>query len=162
MVMINVLLAIYILLVYCVGIISAPHVIHAHTIGVFIGLSNLVPNFSKVIFGFSTDRDCWRFFMLRFADYIRVAARSCEYLFVTCTCLHFLGAIGPDWRLSSSALLRRLIFEAEVDRLTMVRLDDANQGLVEMTELDLLIDSSVYIVRFISLNRLLDLFFAPV
>ena len=44
----------------------------------------------------------------------------------------------------------------------MVRLDDSNQGLVEMTELDLLIDSSVYIVSFISLNRLLDLFFAPV
>ena len=44
----------------------------------------------------------------------------------------------------------------------MVRLDDSNQGLVEMTELDLLIDSSVYIVGFISLNRLLDLFFAPV
>ena len=73
-----------------------------------------------------------------------------------------LSDISPDGRLSNSALLRWLLFEAEVNRLAMVGFDDTNQGLIQLTQLKLLIDSGVNIVGFTGLNRLIVLFFAPV
>ena len=152
---ISVLLAIHILLVHSVGIISAPHVILAHIVGVSIDLTSRIPHLTKVIFvRLSADRDR-RFMlsMLRLIDDLSEAAG---------TRWHLRRDISPDWRLSSSALLRRRFFEAEVDGLTVVGLDDTDQGLVQVTELDLLIDPGVYIVGFTGLNRLVELFFAPV
>ena len=120
---INVLLAIHILLVHSVGIICAPHVILVHIVGVSIDLISRVPHLTKVIFvRLSADRD--RRFMLSMLLLIDDLSEAAV------TRWHLRRDISPDWRLSSSALLRRQFFEAEVDRLAMVSLDNTDQGLV--------------------------------